>query len=122
MTAPILETARLRLSGHRVEDFAACAAMWTEPVVTRYIGGRPFTGEEAWTRLLLYVGHWALLGFGYWVTEESSTGAFVGKLGFADYQRDLSSGLDRRPEAGWVFVSAAHGKGYATEAVGLIHA
>jgi len=51
-SVPPLETARLRLRGHRVEDFAACAAMWADPVVTRYIGGRPFTAEEVWTRLL----------------------------------------------------------------------
>jgi len=97
MTALMVETARLRLRGHGVEDFAACAAMWADPVVTRYIGGRPFSGEEAWTRLLRYAGHWALLGFGYWVAEERSTGAFVGELGFADYQRDLSPGWTAGP-------------------------
>lgn len=90
-------------------------------MVTRYIGGRPFTTEEVWTRLLRYAGHWELLGFGYWVAEEKSTGAFVGELGFADYQRDLSPRLEV-PEAGWVFVNAAHGKGYATEGVRAIHA
>src|SRR5689334_15432931 len=43
---PVIETARLRLRGHRKSDFAACAALWADPVVTRYISGRPFTGEE----------------------------------------------------------------------------
>ena len=37
---PILETERLRLRGHRVDDFAASAAMWADPIVTRYIGGK----------------------------------------------------------------------------------
>jgi RimJ/RimL family protein N-acetyltransferase len=44
--APILETDRLRLRAHTAEDFAASAAMWGDPDVTRFIGGRPFTREE----------------------------------------------------------------------------
>ena len=71
-------------------------------------------------RLLRYAGHWSLLGFGYWVAEERATGAFVGELGFADYRRDMEPRLDDIPEAGWVFASAAHGNGYATEAVQAI--
>ena len=44
------------------------------------------------------------MGFGYWVAEEKATGAFLGEIGFADYQRDLEPRLDGVPEAGWVFV------------------
>ena len=66
---PVIETARLKLRGHRLDDFTPCAAMWADPVVTRHIGGRPLSEEESWTRLLRYVGHWALLGFGYWVAS-----------------------------------------------------
>jgi RimJ/RimL family protein N-acetyltransferase len=114
---PILETERLRLRGHRLDDFASCAAMWADPVVTRHIGGRPFSEEESWTRLLRYVGHWALLSYGYWVVEERSTGAYIGEVGFADYKRNLEPSLGAAPEIGWVFVSSSHGQGYATEAV-----
>jgi RimJ/RimL family protein N-acetyltransferase len=113
---PILETQRLRLRGHRVDDFVHSAAMWADPGVARYIGGKPFTEEEAWRKFLQYVGHWALLGFGYWVVEERATGGFVGEVGFADYKRDVEP-LRGLPEIGWVFASQAHGKGYATEAV-----
>jgi RimJ/RimL family protein N-acetyltransferase len=90
--------------------------MWADPLVIRYIGGKPLSQEESWTRLLRYVGHWWLLGFGYWVAEEKATGKFVGEIGFADYKRDLEQ-LKGVPEIGWVLASAAHGKGYATEAV-----
>ncbi len=114
---PVLETQRLTLRGHRLEDFVHCAAMWADPQVTRYIGGKPLTEEESWTRLLRYVGHWALLGFGYWVAEENATGSFVGEIGFADYKRDLEPSLKGVPEIGWVLTSQAHGRGYATEAV-----
>jgi RimJ/RimL family protein N-acetyltransferase len=115
---PVIETKRLRMRGHRLDDFLDSAAMWADPVVTRHISGKPLSEEEAWTRLLRYVGHWSLMGFGYWVIEEKSTGSFVGELGFADYKRDIIPSIKGVPEAGWVLASAAHGKGYATEAVG----
>ena len=115
--APILETERLKLRGHRLDDFVYCAAMWADPEVTRYIGGKPLTEEESWTKFLRYAGHWALLGFGYWVVEEKTTGTPVGEIGFADYKRDLEPSLKGIPEIGWVLALHAHGKGYATEAV-----
>lgn len=91
--------------------------MWADSNVTRHIRETPFTEEETWTRLLRFVGHWALLGFGYWAVEEKQTGTFLGEVGFADYKRDLKPSLKGIPEIGWVFVSKAHGRGYATEAV-----
>lgn len=113
---PVLETERLTLRGHGVDDFAACAAMWADAAVTRHIGGRPFAEDESWTRLLRYVGHWDLLGFGYWVVVEKATGQFIGEAGFADYKRGLEP-LEGKPEIGWVFVAESHGRGFATEAV-----
>jgi RimJ/RimL family protein N-acetyltransferase len=117
MSVPIIETERLKLRGHCLADFAASSAMWADPVVTRHIGGRPLSKEESWSRLLRYVGHWALLGFGSWVVEEKATGSFVGELGFADYKRDVEPSLKDTPEIGWIFAVQFHGKGYATEAV-----
>jgi RimJ/RimL family protein N-acetyltransferase len=114
---PVLETERLRLRGHRADDLPYCAAMWADPVVVRYTVGKPLTEEECWRRLLSYVGHWALMGFGYWVAEEKATGNFVGEIGFADYKRDLEPSLKGVPEIGWVLASSAHGRGLATEGV-----
>jgi RimJ/RimL family protein N-acetyltransferase len=113
---PILATERLKLRGHRPGDFSHCAAMWADPEIARYIG-KPLTEEECWTKFLRYVGHWALMGFGYWVVEEKATGDFVGEIGFADYKRELEPSLKGVPEIGWVLASRVHGKGYATEAV-----
>jgi RimJ/RimL family protein N-acetyltransferase len=120
MTAPVLLTERLRLRGHTLDDFESCASLWADPRVTRYITGKPFTREESWSRLLRYVGHWWMLGFGYWVAEEKSTGTYLGELGFADYKRDIDPPLQGMPEAGWVFATTAQGKGYATEGVRAI--
>jgi RimJ/RimL family protein N-acetyltransferase len=117
LQVPILETDRLKLRGHRLDDFPHSAAMWADPSVVRYVGGNPLTEEESWTRFLRYAGHWCLLGFGYWVVEEKATGKFAGEIGFADYKRDLEPSLKGIPEIGWVLASQAHGKGYATEAV-----
>ena len=41
----------------------------------------PATREEAWARLLRYAGHWALLGYGFWLVEDRTTGSFVGEVG-----------------------------------------
>jgi RimJ/RimL family protein N-acetyltransferase len=114
---PILETERLRLRGHRIDDFTQCAAMWADPVVTQYVGGKPFTAEETWAKLLRYAGHWGLLGYGYWVIEDKNTEEFFGEVGFADYKRELQPPLQSVPEIGWALASRAHGRGYATEAV-----
>jgi RimJ/RimL family protein N-acetyltransferase len=116
-TVPVLETERLVLRGHALEDFADCLALWTDPEVTRFIGGKPSTREEVWARLLRYVGHWALLGFGYWVVAEKATGRFLGEVGFADFRREIEPSLEGVPEIGWVLAPHSHGRGYATEAV-----
>src|ERR1700722_1130183 len=113
---PVLETPRLKLRAHRLDDFVHSAAMWADPAVTQYISGKPLTEEESWTKFLRYAGHWHLLGFGYWAVEEKATGDFIGEIGFADYKRDLQPSLNGVPEIGWVLASRAHGKGYASEA------
>jgi RimJ/RimL family protein N-acetyltransferase len=116
VTIPTIETERLRLRGHTVDDFPSCAALWADEGVTRFIGGKPQTSEEAWSRLLRYVGHWALLGYGFWLIEEKATGAFVGEVGFAEFKRQIEPTIDV-PEAGWVLSPAMQGRGYATEAL-----
>jgi RimJ/RimL family protein N-acetyltransferase len=116
MTPPILETLRLRLRGHRLEDLPACADMWGDVEVTRFIGGKPFTREEVWGRILRYVGHWNWLGYGHWVIEEKQTGRFLGEVGFADFKRKIIPTIEGIPEIGWVLARDCHGQGYATEA------
>jgi RimJ/RimL family protein N-acetyltransferase len=113
---PVVTTPRLVMRGHEVEDFAALAAMWADGPVARHVGGRPATREEAWARLLRHVGHWSLLGFGYWVVEERVGGAFLGEVGFGDFKRDIEPSFGDALEAGWILGPSARGRGYATEA------
>ena len=68
--------------------------------------------------MLSHLGHWSALGFGYWAVEERASGRLVGELGFADFKRGLDARLEGVPEAGWALAQHAHGKGYATEALG----
>jgi RimJ/RimL family protein N-acetyltransferase len=113
---PNIESERLRLRGHAIEDFKKTYALWSDAAVVPFLGGRPFGQEDCWTRFLRYIGHWAALGFGYWVVEEKATGSFVGEVGFGDFKRDMTPSLGAMPELGWVLAAAHHGKGYATEA------
>ena len=113
---PVIETERLRLRGHTLADLDSSAAMWADPVVVRHLGGKPSTREEAWGRLQRYAGLWALIGYGYWLIEEKTTGRFVGEGGFADFKRGTSPPLTE-PEQGWALAAWAHGRGYGSEAV-----
>jgi len=114
---PVLRTARLTLRETHAQDFEACAALWSDERVVRFIGGRVSTPTESWGRMLRFPGLWALLGYGYWTLEERETGVFAGQVGFADFKRDLSVDISGIPEAGWVLSPSVHGRGYATEAM-----
>lgn len=114
---PVLETDRVRLRGHRTDDFPASAAMWADAAVTRYIGGHPFAEEDCWARFLRYAGLWHHLGFGYWLVEDRVSGQFLGEVGLADFHRAIEPSIQGTPELGWVLSPHAQGKGVATEAV-----
>lgn len=122
MTVPILETERLVLRGHRAEDLDESLALWSDPAVVRYVGGKTSGREEVWARLLRYVGHWSIAGYGFWHVRERATGRFVGEVGLADFKRDIAVSIDGAPETGWVLAPWSHGKGYATEAMTAVFA
>lgn len=114
-TKPIvIETERLLLRPHRLSDLPACFAMWKDPAVTHFIGGKPFTENQTWMKVLGYRGHWELMGYGYWAVEDKQTKTYVGELGFGDFRREMEPKL-AYPEIGWAICSAAQGRGYATE-------
>jgi RimJ/RimL family protein N-acetyltransferase len=120
MMIPTIETERLLLRGYRNEDFDAYAAMWADPVVTRFIGGKPISREASWVRFLRQLGMWQARGFGFWVVADKATGEFLGEAGFHDLKREIEPSIEGALEAGWGFVPSAHGKGIATEVVGAI--
>jgi RimJ/RimL family protein N-acetyltransferase len=113
---PVLETERLLLRGHRTDDLEHVFDLWSDAEVVRYIAGRPQTHEQSWSRLLRYVGHWAVAGYGYWVVEERESGRPVGEAGLADFRRETDPPLGGDPEIGWILAGHAQNKGNATEA------
>jgi RimJ/RimL family protein N-acetyltransferase len=115
--APVIDTLRLQLRPHALSDFEACFAMWSDPGVTRFIGGRPQTGEEVWARMMRYAGMWQLLGMGFWAVEERGSGEFIGEVGVMDARRDILPPFVNEPEVGWSLRPAVQGRGFAGEAV-----
>ncbi len=112
-----LQTERLIFHRHTPADFTESAALWADPRVTQYIGGKPSTGEESWARLLRNIGHWHATGFGFWVIRDRETGRFAGEVGLKLFRRGLEDAWEDLPEAGWALAPWAHGKGLATESV-----
>lgn len=117
MPAPILRTARLTLTMPDPADLAESAAMWADPAVYAHIGGRAFTREEVWQRLLRYIGHWHALGYGGWTVRETASGRLAGDVTLMDSRRATIPSFEGTPEAGWVLAPWAHGRGFAREAL-----
>lgn len=114
--APRLETERLILRSFRRADLDEHAATLGNPETTLYLTGHAFSREEAWRRLMMAVGQWPLLGYGYWAVELKSDGRMVGQVGFADFERAMTPDISGEPEMGWIFDPSVHGKGIAFEA------
>jgi RimJ/RimL family protein N-acetyltransferase len=106
-----LDTPRLRLRQFKSADFDEYAALCADAEVMRYVGDRvPLSREDAWRQLAMLAGHWTLRGYGMWVVEELSSGAFVGRVGL-----HYPEGWPDR-EIGWALARAFWGRGYALEA------
>ena len=117
MMAPRLETERLILRGHTLEDFPAHAAMWTDARTLAHTQGTARSEEELWLRFLRNQGQWQLMGSGMWALEEKAGGAYAGALGFIYAKRAMDISFRDAPEMGWVIAPDFHGKGFAREAV-----
>ncbi|GLU29092.1 MULTISPECIES: GNAT family N-acetyltransferase [Brucella/Ochrobactrum group] len=116
----MIETERLILRKPVAGDFEPFYEMFKEPVVTAHIGG-VLTRTEAWARFLRDIGHWTLEGFGQFIIIEKSTSSFVGKMGFAKFERDLGRCASTSIECTWTLTAAFHGRGYAREAAISAH-
>ena len=109
---PALETERLILRAWRESDLDAFAAMMAEPEIARFLTAdqRPMDRAAAWRTMAMFVGHWALKGYGMFVVEEKGSGAFVGRVGV--WEPEGWYGF----ELGWGIARRFWGKGYAHEA------
>ena len=116
---PVLTTPRLVLRGHRLDDFGAVAAMWSDRENVRFIGkGEPLGEDVVWARLQRGAGAWPILGYGFWAIEHAASGRLIGEAGFLEQRPP--GGEPRAPEAGWMLDTAARGQGHAGEAMAAI--
>lgn len=110
-----LSTARLILRQIEERDVPDIAKMNADPDVMLFIGdGATKTDEENWRFCAVLLGHWALRGYGMYVMEEKSTGAFAGLVGL-HYPPSYPSA-----ELGWRLPRHQWGKGYAEEAASVV--
>ena len=108
---PNLTTPHLRLRSFRQTDLDAYAAMCADAEVMRYIGsGGPVERDGAWRQMALFMGAWALQGYGTWAIEERKTGTLIGRSGFIHPEGWPGC------EVGWLLARTHWGKGYAFEA------
>jgi RimJ/RimL family protein N-acetyltransferase len=117
---PTLETARLTLRPHRLDDFDAHAALWADEDVVRFITGAPSTREQSWSRMLRVAGMWHHMGFGFLAIMEKESGRFIGEAGFLEARREMEPSIEGTMEVGWALMPSAHGRGYATEALTVL--
>jgi RimJ/RimL family protein N-acetyltransferase len=115
---PVLQTERLILRAHALEDFSVYAAMRADAVVMKFMGkGDLLSEEDAWAKFQSMPGHWSLMNYGYWAIVEKASGAYLGNIGYADKKRPVEHPASGAPEMGWALAASVHGKGYGSEAL-----
>lgn len=107
-TAPILETDRLLLRPHRIEDFERFADAYTT-ARSGFIGG-PLSRDQSWRTFLCGIGTWSLIGFGSWAIEHRESGSYIGQIAL-----NFPPEFPER-EIGWILWEEFEGKGFALEA------
>lgn len=103
-------TARLTLRRFTEDDLDRLDAMYSDPEITRYVGGlktREQTQEMLRTRFIEYYAQNP--GLGVWATHERTSGRFLGMHLLNNIQGETDI------QVGYVLTRDAWGSGYATE-------
>lgn len=87
--------------------------MFSEDPVSRHVG--KLNRSEIWTRLLRDAGHRQLMDFGQFSIIERAQNTYIGKVGFAVFERPLGR-ADTNIEMSWTLRSQFHRLGYAKRA------
>ncbi|TKI07890.1 GNAT family N-acetyltransferase [Martelella alba] len=119
MVSTVIETPRLLLCRHSLELLAGYTAFWgaLTPTSNTMPTPVPLDSEAAWSRLLRFIGHWTLLGFGPFIVIDKHDNRVIGEVGFAYFHRGNGAIFDEYPEAMWKIDYHYQGKGIASEAV-----
>jgi ribosomal-protein-alanine N-acetyltransferase len=108
--ADLLETERLRLRRARSDDIPVLMDLWSDPDITRFMGG-PRKAAELRVSFEEDVADSASHRFDLWPVEEKATGEIVGHCGLIDKVVDGKAEI----ELVYVFAKRTWGQGYATE-------
>jgi RimJ/RimL family protein N-acetyltransferase len=118
----LLETERLRLRRPRPEDAEHAADYLRDPETMEFIGGYD-PDFDASAVVARWLERWEVDGFGAFMVERRSDGAWVGRTGLLVWDERVwqpstlaASQSAARIELGWTFVRRHWGNGYATEA------
>jgi len=113
VTAALVETPRLRLREFRRDDLEALAAMVADPEQMRfYRHTRDRDEARAWLDRTL--AGYAERGYGKWLIEARTAGAFLGYTGIEPLELEGVAEV----EIGWHVHRSVWGQGIATEAAG----
>jgi len=113
----IIETPRLRLRPHEVKDIDAYAPLWSMPPEPNNPAAFSLGPEDAWYRLLRFVGHWSHFGYGLFIVEDRARNAIIGEAGFANFHRGIDPRFDDAPEGAWRILPEYRGQKIAQEAM-----
>ena len=106
-----LETDRLLLRPIDPErDFEAWARTMADPNTVKYLGTEPMDRSAAWRHMALLIGHWSILGYGFFSVINKQTNDWVGRVG------PWNPEGWPEPEVGWTISPDHRGNGFASEA------
>jgi ribosomal-protein-alanine N-acetyltransferase len=110
MSAPQIETARLRLRQFERADLDRLAAIYTDPDVVKYIGtgATPTKDETAYHLDNIINNYWAQRGFGRWALIDKRDEDLIGLCGLRL--------LEGAPELVYLLAKECWGRGLAPEA------
>lgn len=107
-----LITPRLRLEPLDDKHLDALYRLNSDPVVMRYITGRPDTPADTQSMIDRVKTRWAELGYSWWGFVRRDDGELIGCGCIQHLNRDPNGPL----ETGWRLRQEAWGRGYASEA------
>jgi len=107
-----LNTPRLRLEPLEDRHFDGLHRLNSDPVVMRYITGRPDTPEDTRSMIERVKARWAEFGYSWWAFMRLEDGELVGTGCIQHLGRDPAGPL----ETGWRLRQDVWGQGYASEA------
>ena len=106
-----IETERLLLRRVEEPDATVLARLWSDPKVTRYMGG-PRDFEKVRLELEEEARAGKVRAAGWWPVAEKASGRVIGECGLIEKDVDGREEI----ELVYVFASDSWGKGFATEA------